>query len=58
MTKRRRPSDDVGSDGAAVKKSRIGPKRTLASLSDELVLRILSYLPVQDLLRIEGYVST
>ncbi|RVX66804.1 hypothetical protein B0A52_08997 [Exophiala mesophila] len=54
MTKRRRQSDDGESDRAVVKKGRIGPKRTLASLSDELIVRILSYLPVQDLLRMEG----
>ena len=57
MTKRRRQSDDGESDRAVVKKGRIGPKRTLASLSDELIVRILSYLPVQDLLRMEGWDS-
>ena len=34
----------------SAKKCRIGPKRSLSSLSDEILLRILSFLTFKDLL--------
>ena len=53
MGKRRREDDkdDVRRSG---KKSRIGSRRNLLDISDEILLRVLSFLPIKDLLRTES----
>lgn len=50
MPKRARSDLDDGVDQTSVKKCRIGPKRSLSSLSDEILLRVLSFLTFKDLL--------
>jgi hypothetical protein len=58
MPKRQRVGDfDEGHSSCAPssKRARIGPRRNLLDISDEILLRILSYLPTQDLLRTERY---
>jgi hypothetical protein len=51
MPKRTRSEsdDDDVVDQTSVKKCRIGPKRSLSGLSDEILLRILSFLTFKDL---------
>lgn len=46
-------SEDAGSN----KRLRCHPRDRLSALSDELLLVLLSYLPVHDLTRCEQYVS-
>ncbi len=53
MGKRRRPDDD-DVVGRSVKKSRTGSRRNLLDISDEILLRVLSFLPIKDLLRTES----
>jgi hypothetical protein len=53
MGKRRR-SDDNDDVRRSVKKSRTGSRRNLLDISDEILLRVLSFLPVKDLLRTES----
>jgi hypothetical protein len=53
MPKRRRLQDDEGADCIRRKRSRLGHKHGLSDMSDELVVRIVSFLSVADLLRIE-----
>ncbi|EXJ61087.1 hypothetical protein A1O7_05240 [Cladophialophora yegresii CBS 114405] len=53
MPKRRRSDEDVGEDCARAKRSRTGSRRNLLDISDEILLRILSYLPPRELLRTE-----
>ncbi|KIW13616.1 hypothetical protein PV08_08807 [Exophiala spinifera] len=52
MGKRRR-SDDSNDIRPTVKRCRTGSKRNLLDISDEILLRVLSFLPIKDLLRIE-----
>ncbi|KIX99189.1 uncharacterized protein Z520_04765 [Fonsecaea multimorphosa CBS 102226] len=53
MPKRRRSEDDIGKQPAPAKRSRTGSKRNLLDISDEILLRILSFLPIKDLLKTE-----
>ncbi|KAH0828466.1 hypothetical protein FOPE_01559 [Fonsecaea pedrosoi] len=53
MPKRRRSNDDTGKQPAPAKRSRTGSKRHLLDISDEILLRILSFLPIKDLLKTE-----
>ncbi|KIW28824.1 uncharacterized protein PV07_04690 [Cladophialophora immunda] len=53
MPKRRRSDEDTGKLPAPAKRSRTGSKRNLLDVSDEILLRILSFLPIKDLLRTE-----
>ncbi|OAP57856.1 hypothetical protein AYL99_08594 [Fonsecaea erecta] len=53
MPKRRRSDDDVGKQPTPTKRSRTGSKRSLLDISDEILLRILSFLPIKDLLKAE-----
>jgi hypothetical protein len=53
MPKRRRLQDDEGADCVRWKRCRRGHKHGLLDLSDELIVRIVSFLSVADLLRIE-----
>lgn len=50
MPKRARTESDDVVDRASVKKCRVGPRRSVSSLSDEILLRILSFLTFKDLL--------
>ncbi|KAJ9638609.1 hypothetical protein H2204_004085 [Knufia peltigerae] len=52
MAKRRRV-DDSNDTRPPVKRCRTGSKRNLLDISDEILLRVLSFLPTQDLLRTE-----
>lgn len=55
MLKRKR-CDAVERDGPlAAKRIRTGGKCNLRDLSDEILLRVLAYLPIKDLLRTEQY---
>lgn len=54
MSKRKRGVDDGDGEHRAVKRIRTRPKHNLLEISDEVLLRILSYLPTSDLLRAEG----
>jgi hypothetical protein len=49
MTKRKRPGDDEQQGPSKRIRSESFSKLELGKLSDELVLKILTYLPVEDL---------
>ncbi|EXJ93287.1 hypothetical protein A1O1_01679 [Capronia coronata CBS 617.96] len=51
MPKRRR--DDAGEIRPPVKRSRTGSRRNLLDISDEILLRVLFFLPIRDLLKVE-----
>ncbi|OCT45530.1 F-box domain containing protein [Cladophialophora carrionii] len=53
MPKRRRSDEDVAGEYARAKRGRTGSRRNLLDISDEILLRILSYLPIRELLRTE-----
>ncbi|EXJ65813.1 uncharacterized protein A1O5_11054 [Cladophialophora psammophila CBS 110553] len=53
MPKRRRCDEDPDKQPAPAKRSRTGSKRNLLDISDEILLRILSFLPIKDLLKTE-----
>jgi hypothetical protein len=53
MPKRRRSDEDAGGENVRAKRSRTGSRRNLLDISDEILLRILSYLPTRELLRAE-----
>lgn len=54
MVKRRREdADDDCVAHLALKRIRTGPRHSLSNLSDEIIIRILSFLTVKDLLRVE-----
>ncbi|KAJ9601997.1 hypothetical protein H2200_013556 [Cladophialophora chaetospira] len=54
MPKRRRIESDGIAEHSSVKRGRNGPKHNLLEISDEILLRILKYLPTKDLLRAES----
>lgn len=56
ISKRKRGADDGDREHRAVKRIRTHPKHNLLEISDEVLLRILSYLPTSDLLRAERWV--
>jgi len=49
MTKRKRPGDDEQKCPSKRIRSESFPQLELSKLSDELVLKILTYLPIEDL---------
>ncbi|KAL2401688.1 hypothetical protein ABEF93_007900 [Exophiala dermatitidis] len=51
MPKRRRNDNDEVQP--TFKRSRTGPRRSLLDISDEILIRVLSFLTVQDLLKLE-----
>lgn len=53
MPKRRRNDNDEVQP--TFKRSRTGPRRSLLDISDEILIRVLSFLTVQDLLKLEWY---
>jgi len=53
MPKRARGELDDNVDQTPVKKCRVGPRRCVSSLSDEILLRVFSFLTFKDLLSAE-----